>query len=331
MKILMASPEPPASDYGNGVTARRWAEILRELGHDVRISLGHDGGDYDALVALHAGRSADCIRRFAAERPAAPVVIGLTGTDLYPDFATSGVDPAVLDLATRFVTLQSHGVRQLPLALRPRARVITQSLPGFTGAPPRTDCFEVAFLAHVRPVKDPLLPATAVRLLPADSRITLTHAGGARDEESLRAVAAEAAGNPRYQWLGALPRAEALAVLARSRLLVLASRHEGGANVVTEALALGVPVVSTRIPGSTGLLGEDYPGYFPVGDADALAVVLDAAEHNRDGLYDRLRNHCGTLRHLAEPDREKDAWAELWAELSTDRPTPTGLARRGNQ
>lgn len=329
MKILMASPEPPASDFGNGVTARRWAAILRELGHDVHISLGYEGGGYDALVALHAGRSAACIRRFAAEHPGAPIVIGLTGTDLYPDFATSGVDPAVLELADRFVTLQSHGVRQLPAVLRPRARVITQSLPPGAAAVPRTDCFEVAFLAHVRPVKDPLLPARAVRQLPADSRIVLTHAGGARDEASHREVAAEAADNPRYRWLGALPRAEALAVLARSRLLVLSSRHEGGANVVTEALALGVPVVSTHIAGSTGLLGDDYPGYFPVGDAGALAAALYAAERNSNGFYDRLKEHCGALRYLAEPGREKDAWTELWSELRAEQPSPTERVRRG--
>ncbi|CAG6394167.1 TIGR04348 family glycosyltransferase [Streptomyces cocklensis] len=329
MKILMASPEPPASDFGNGVTARRWAAILRELGHDVHISLGYEGGGYDALVALHAGRSAECIRRFAAEHPRAPIVIGLTGTDLYPDFATSGVDPAVLELADRFVTLQGHGVRQLPPALRPRARVITQSLPPGAEAAPRTDCFEVAFLAHVRPVKDPLLPARAVRQLPADSRIVLTHAGGARDEASQREVAAEAADNPRYEWLGALPRADALAVLARSRLLVLSSRHEGGANVVTEALALGVPVVSTHIAGSTGLLGDDYPGYFPVGDAGALAAALHAAERNSDGFYDRLKEHCGALRYLAEPGREKDAWTELWSELRAEQPSPTERVRRG--
>jgi putative glycosyltransferase (TIGR04348 family) len=328
MKIHMVSPEPPASDYGNGVTARRWAAMLRELGHDVHISLSHQDGGYDALVALHAGRSAESVRRFAAAHPGAPIVIGLTGTDLYPDFATSGVDPAVLELATRFVTLQSHGVQQLPPRLRPRARVITQSLPPVAAAEPRDGCFEVAFLAHVRPVKDPLLPARAVRLLPAGSRIVLTHAGGTRDEESRRAVAAEAAENPRYRWLGPLPRAEALAVLARSRLLVLSSRHEGGANVVTEALALGVPVVSTHIPGSTGLLGDDYPGYFPVGDAGALAAALHAAERNLDGFHDRLKKHCDALRFLAEPEREKHAWAELWAELRDERPSPLERVRR---
>lgn len=228
------------------------------------------------------------------------------------------MSPEVLGLGTRFVTLQAHGERNLPPQLRPRTRVITQSLPSRSVAaePPRPDRFDVAFLAHVRPVKDPLLPVRAVRLLPDGSRILISHAGGARDPESLARLTAQAAGDPRYRWLGALPRPEALALIGRSRLLILTSRHEGGANVVTEALALGVPVLSTRIPGSVGLLGEGYPGYFPVGDAEALAAALDAAEHNRGGFLDRLRTHCDALRFLADPDRERKAWAALLAELA---------------
>src|SRR2546429_1846144 len=124
--ILVASPEPEASDYGNGVTARRWADILRELGHDVRVAQRYDGGEYTALVALHARKSADAVPEFHADHPDVPIVIALTGTDLYPDLVTSGVDPAVLHRATRLVALQPYGVRQLPPELRERTRVITQ-------------------------------------------------------------------------------------------------------------------------------------------------------------------------------------------------------------
>ncbi|MGH3449840.1 MAG: glycosyltransferase, partial [Haloechinothrix sp.] len=253
--ILLVSPAPPASVHGNGVTAARWARILRALGHDVETAERYRGGHYSALVALHARKSADAIRAFHAEHPDAPVVIALTGTDLYPDLAGGGVDPAVLRIAGRLVVLQPHGLRQLDDELRSRAKVIIQSVPEIQPRPRRADIFEVAFLAHLRPVKDPLRAAAATRLLPPDSRIRLTHVGAGLDHDLAEHARVEAADNPRYEWLGELTRSDALNVLARSRLLVLTSHNEGGANVVSEALAAGVPVLSSAIPGSQGLLG----------------------------------------------------------------------------
>jgi putative glycosyltransferase (TIGR04348 family) len=333
--ILLTSPAAPDSVHGNGVTARRWADILGELGHRVRMSQGYpdDGAEYTALVALHAKKSADAVRRFRARQPDAPVVIALTGTDLYPDLRSTGVDPAVLATADRLVVLQRTGLAQLEPALRARARVIIQSVPPIPARPPgrwretpppgrwsetrprSTGTFDVALLAHLREVKDPLLVAAAARLLPASSTVRVRHLGAAMDEAIAAEAKAESAGNPRYEWLGPRPRDEALALLARSHLLVLTSRHEGGANVVSEALAAGVPVISSHIPGSIGLLGEDYPGYFPVGDAAALAGALDAAEHDRDGYYDVLRNRCAALRAIVEPARERQSWADLLTEL----------------
>jgi putative glycosyltransferase (TIGR04348 family) len=317
--ILLASPAPPDSLGGNGVTARRWATFLRGLGHEVELSEGYRAGDYDALLALHARKSAEAVRRFHADHPRAPVVIALTGTDLYPDLRTTGVDPEVLAIATRLILLQPLGLRQLDPAARERARVIVQSVPRIARRAPRGDRFEVAFLAHLRPVKDPLLPAAAVRELPAGSRILVTHMGAGLDAELAAAAAAESASSARYDWLGARPREDALALLGRSRLLVLTSRHEGGANVVSEALAAGLPVISSAIPGSAGLLGEDYPGYFPAGDAGALARVLDAAEHDRAGLYRALRDRCTALAPMVAPERESQAWAALLAELPLPR------------
>jgi putative glycosyltransferase (TIGR04348 family) len=318
--ILLVSPAPDGL-HGNGVTARRWAAILRELGRLVHLTRDYPGaGDHSAIIALHAGKSADAVRRFHADHPDAPVVVALTGTDLYPDLTTTGVDPEILRIATRLVVLQPRGLDQLDPATRAKAVVIIQSVPPIPPQPPRTDCFEVAFLAHVRPVKDPLRLAAAVRLLPPASRVRVSHAGEARDDALAAEATAEATDNPRYDWLGPLPREQALALLRRSRLLALTSLHEGGANVISEALAGGVPVIASKIPGSIGLLGPDYPGYFPPGDSAALAAALDAAEHDRDGYYTALREHCAPLRRLVAPAREKRAWADLLAELPL--PTP---------
>jgi glycosyltransferase involved in cell wall biosynthesis len=176
--------------------------------------------------------------------------------------------------------------------------------------------FSVALLAHLRPVKDPLLPARAARLLPASSLIEVRHAGTVIDPALGEHAAAEDRANPRYTWLGELPRDRAMELLAASKALVHPSRHEGGANVVSEALAAGVPVIATRIPGTIGILGPGYPGYFPAGDAAALAGLLIRAERNTCGLYDQLRHSCAALRPLTDPKRELMAWRQLLAELT---------------
>jgi putative glycosyltransferase (TIGR04348 family) len=320
--ILLVSPAAAGSTTGNGVTARRWAGFLRELGHQVELSREYRGGSYDALIALHARKSADAIRGFRADHPGAPVVLALTGTDLYPDLATAGVDPKVLAMADRLVLLQPRGLDQLDPASREKSLVIVQSVPPIQRKPPRAGCFEVAFLAHLRPVKDPLRPAEAVRELPAGSRIRVTHLGEAQDAELGAAAAAESAANPRYDWLGPKPREDALDLLARSRLLVLTSWHEGGANVISEALAARLPIVCSAIPGSIGLLGEDYPGYFPAGDSSALGRALYDAERDSEGYYGALRDHCAALASLVGPERERRAWAGLLAGLA--RPAGQG-------
>lgn len=314
--IALVTPVPPDSPHGNGVTARRWADLLRRLGHTVTVSQQHAGGGYDLLVALHARKSAEAVRSARAADPYAPIVLALTGTDLYPDLETAGVAPDVLACADRLVLLQPHGLQQLPGTLRERARVIMQSADRIPPEPPRPECFEVAFLAHVRPVKDPLRPAAAARALPEASRVQVTHVGESRDEDLAAAAAAENMHNPRYTWLGPRPREEALGILARSRALLLTSLHEGGANVISEALAAGVPVLSSRIPGSVALLGEDYPGYFPPGDTQALAGLLERAESDHTELYGRMREHWAARADLAEPAREQAAWARLLAELA---------------
>ena len=95
---------------------------------------------------------------------------------------------------------------------------------------------------------------------------------------------------------------------------MVTSRLEGGANVISEAIAAGVPVLSSRIDGSIGLLGPDYPGVFPVGDTDALAALLVRCE--RDAAFLRaLAERCVALRPLVDPARERASWRALLAEL----------------
>ena len=89
---------------------------------------------------------------------------------------------------------------------------------------------------------------------------------------------------------------------------------EGSSNVLSEALASGVPVVASKISGLMGTLGNRFTGYFPVGNTEKLRKLLLRAE--RDPVFYRsLKRHCEDLAHLVEPKRELDAWRRLLKEI----------------
>ena len=316
MKIRVVTPAPPRSSSGNRVTALRWARVIRDLGHTVAVQEDYRGESCDLLVALHARKSAGAVARFRDAHPKSPLVVALTGTDLYADERNGNDVARSLDLASRLVLLQSRALQKIPERVRPKARVIVQSAEAAPGPHRlRRKAFEVCQLAHLRPVKDPFRAAMAARLLPAESRVVLVHAGAAMEADLAARAANEAASNPRYQWVGDLPRWQALRLLARCRLMVLTSRLEGGPNALSEALAASVPVVCSKVDGSVGLLGEDYPGYFTVGDTHALAGLMRRAETDR-AFYAALVARCRAAAPQVEPARERRGWRELLRECA---------------
>ncbi len=315
MRLLIVTPAPKGSRKGNRITADRWVRLLRKLGHRVTTAEEFCDQACDVLIGLHARKSAASIRRYRAQRPTGRLVVVLTGTDLYHDLPQSRAAQRSIELADRLVVLQARAADALPRELQDKARVIVQSAIGPTSRPvPRKNAFEVCVVGHLRPVKDPFRTALAARRLPPESQISISHLGAALEPEMERGARDEMLRNPRYRWLGDLPHAQALRVLARSRLLVNSSKMEGGANAICEALACGVPVLSSRIAGSIGLLGDDYPGYFEVGDTLELAALLSRFETDA-AFRTRLKSRCRDLARIVEPKRERAAWQRLLAEL----------------
>jgi putative glycosyltransferase (TIGR04348 family) len=326
VKIGLVTPAPPRSLFGNRITAERWARILGELGHRVTVAGDYDGEPCDLLVALHARRSRAAVRAFRNRFPTAPTVLALTGTDLYRDMRRSASARASVEMATRLVVLQPKALDELGAEARRKARVILQSVspprPGAAPKPARATTFDVCVIGHLRYVKDPFRAAMASRLLPDSSRIRIVHVGSAMTDAMDRRARAEAARNPRYVWLGERSPSEVWRTLASSRVCVLSSRMEGGANAIGEAIVAGTPVVASRISGNVGLLGESYPAYFEVGDTAALAELLGRAETDRAYLDD-LAARCAALAPCFDPAREAAAWKELLDELET-RPHAEG-------
>jgi putative glycosyltransferase (TIGR04348 family) len=273
----------------------------------------------DALIALHAVKSATVVADFKRQFPNRPVLVTLTGTDVFQDGTTADVLHETLRVSDRILALQNHMASAVPTEHQHKVRVIFQSFtPPHSLPAPKTDVFEVCMLGHLRDVKDPFLAARAVRNLPETSRIKVVHVGGALEPEYAERAKREQATNPRYQWLGELPRTEAVLTLARCRLLVMSSKSEGGPSAVSEAVACGVPVLSTPTSGVVGLLGEDYTGYFPVGDCGALKTLLLRCESD-PAFLNELKQGCNAVRPLTDPETERQAWAMLLAELDISR------------
>jgi putative glycosyltransferase (TIGR04348 family) len=316
LSATIVTPAVAKSRSGNRVTALRWAKRLRELGWRVDIAEQWDGSPRDMLIALHALRSHPSIARHAATYPNQPRVVALTGTDIYADpIAPDAL--ASIDMADRIVVLQPEALTRLPAAACSKARVIRQSAtaPATKQRISAAGALQVVVLGHLREVKDPLLAAHAAAMLPAASAVRIFHLGAAPSAAwRSRAERAMAAAGGRWQWLGEKPRLEALRILAGSDACVLTSVSEGGANVVTEAIACGVPVLSTRIDGSVGILGADHPGYFATGDATGLADLLVRWELDAE-LRRALHARSLRLRPIVEPTHEADAWREMLSEL----------------
>jgi putative glycosyltransferase (TIGR04348 family) len=320
MHIYLACPAPPGSRKGNRVTAERWAGLLRGLGHRVTIGQEYGGGPHDLLIALHARRSYPAVRRFRQLHPDRPLVVALTGTDLYRDLRTSRHAWQALGLADRVVALQRRAPDELPRGVRAKTRILYQSAEPTPDPPARNrTTFDVCVLGHLRHEKDPFRAALALRRLPADGRLRVFQAGQALSPALAERARALMEREPRYRWLGEVPRGRARRLLAGSHLLVISSRMEGGANVVSEALVDGVPVLASRIPGNVGMLGAGYPGYFPVGDTGALArLLLRAGSEPR--FYGRLSAWCARLKMRFEPARERAGWEALLQELAPAGP-----------
>lgn len=268
------------------------------------------------MVAIHAWRSAEAIRRFKARYPDRPLILQLSGTDIYQyiteDHATV---LRAMALADSLVALNSVAWRVVPKRFRHKLRVIFQSAP--KSARPRCPSkrrVEVSVIGHLRDVKDPLRAAAAARLLPPSSRIRIVHIGRAYTAEWAARAKAEMAANPRYVWRDDVPRAAVQTLLRRSHAMVLSSRSEGGANVISEAIVAGVPILASRMDGNVGLLGAEYPGYFPLGDTAALARLLRRIE-NDPSFVAALRRALARRAPLFKPEREVAAWKKLLAEL----------------
>jgi putative glycosyltransferase (TIGR04348 family) len=314
-RVTIVSPALAESNNGNWHTASRWQRFLAPVATTSVAGEWRDGDEADLLIALHARRSADSVARWREHRPDAPLVLVLTGTDLYRDLDHDPCARHSVECASRIVVLQEAGLLRLDARARTKAIVIVQSAQALKAAH-TPDAPDFVVVGHLRDEKDPETLMRAARLLARDGRASpkIAHIGDALDRALADAARATMLDCPSYRWLGPLSHTAARRAIASARALVHPSRIEGGANVVIEAVRSGVPVLASAIDGNVGLLGADYDGYFAVGDAAALAALM------RRFLADEafalhLAAQCDGREPLFRPAAERNAVRALVLDL----------------
>jgi putative glycosyltransferase (TIGR04348 family) len=311
--LLVVTPYLASANNGNWRTATRWARLLSAhyrvivQAADVPVT-GADRDDAIAMIALHARRSRPAIAAWKQARPDRALIVALTGTDLYKDLPAGDTDTreSIAD-ADRLIVLQGDAPKFVPQVDRGKIDVVFQSARALVPWPSkRKDRLHCLLVAHLRPEKDPATVFAAWRALPSELPIFLTIIGDALDAALGDAARALAGIDPRVRWPGPRSHARTRQAIKRAHLLLCPSRMEGGANVVVEAVTAGTPVIGSRVSGNVGMLGDDYRGYFPVGEAAALAALLARVWRN-PALYTALSSECLRRSVFFTPKAERAA------------------------
>jgi putative glycosyltransferase (TIGR04348 family) len=306
--VVIISPALQDANNGNWQTAQRWARMLSRR-YRTRILKHWDGlaeGDEsdEVMLALHARRSFDSIAAWHAKRGPKGLIVALTGTDLYRDIQTDTNAQASLDAAKHLIVLQELGATQLPAKHRIKTITIFQSTGTRKTLPKTAKHLNAVMVGHLRDEKMPQTLFQAARLLREDSDIRITHIGAGLDEHLAQAAIETEAICAGYTWSKGLKHSQTLAKIQRAHILVHTSKMEGGAHVVMEAVCSGTPVIASRMDGNVGMLGGDYAGYFPVGDAAALASMLRRCK-NEPAFLDQLKAQCALRAPLFSPASEQ--------------------------
>ncbi len=308
-QVTIITPYLAASNNGNWHTAARWTRHLSPA-YRVGVEQSWAGGTADLMIALHARRSAESIQKFAASHPDRPLIVVLTGTDLYRDLATEREARRSLQLASALVVLNELGPRRLPRDVRHKAHVILQSARQLSPGRCLQRRLTIAVVGHLRNEKNPQLVWTLLRKLPADLPVRIRHVGAPLDAALGSEAARVSAADPRYQWLGGLTRSRARQVMRTSHLLLHPSNMEGGAQAVIEAIRSHTAVIASGIDGNAGLLGEDYPGLFTENDVEAAGALIVRAAHQPRFLR-QLQSRCEKRAPLFAPERERSRLLRL--------------------
>jgi putative glycosyltransferase (TIGR04348 family) len=314
--ISLVRPFSTVKHIGEEHTAGRWANILRQLGHKVHEQMHWSEEACDMMIAIHARKSASAIRAFRQTYPDKPLLLIMTGTDLYQDLPDDVEAQESLELADRLIVLQAEGMKALPEKYHAKTRIIYQSAVPLKPLKSSSYLFNILLVGHLRQEKDPFCLPRALHFLSDKSEIRVAHYGRALSREMALQAKVWQKEDSRYQWFGYKSPAFVRQKMRQADLLVHSSLLEGGANAICEAIQTDLPIIASAVPGNIGMLGADYPGFFPVQNPQALADKIRKALTDKI-FYQALQQAVQARQSFCSPAREKAAIDNLLREFST--------------
>lgn len=343
--VRVLTPFGAASGMGNWRTAQRYAQMLRSSGisasifepHQIEDACMPTGGRTVAIV-LNAARSSASIERFV--QAGLPVMTVLTGTDLYGQLSvTNQASPGyqhtekALQQSDLILTLQPAAreevMRRWP-ELSSRVYCLLQNAaPRAQHAPSvslKSKTIRFLIAAHIRPEKDPVTAFLAFqRAFPEGWAqrddggrvpVRLIHVGGHKDRMLADELIRLGTQDSGILLEGPLTHAETLRLMTHVHALIQPSISEGGALVVPEAIACGLPVIASDIPAHRGQLGAGYSGLFEPRNIEALAQMMRAFIADA-GFRQTLAQETAALAPiLAAPAHERSELVKLVRELA---------------
>jgi glycosyltransferase involved in cell wall biosynthesis len=198
---------------------------------------------------------------------------------------------------------------------------LEEFLPAAGGGPARVagEPLRILSIANLLPVKNPRLLVEALRCLPPG--VTLDLLGDGPQRALIAAAAQEVGGERRVRLHGWVPHTGIMEHYRRADVFALASWHEDQCAAVQEALAAGLPVVSTAVGISRDAITDGHNGScVPPGDARAFAAALEPYLADAD-----LRHGAGrSSRAYAEAHLDRNRLAQRLVEVYRG---PSGVRR----
>lgn len=223
-------------------------------------------------------------------------------------------DMAAIGLPRERITIHRTGLDRA--MFRPRDRSGSRAKYGLPSEGPVLAC-----VGALIPRKGQAYVIDAMPLIP-EAQLVL--AGTGPDEAMLRARAARLGVEARVRFVGPVPHGDLPVLLSAADVMVMPSSSEGLANAWIEALACGVPVVTTPIPGALELITKPAFGRFARRDGAEIASAVSA-------LLARPPKQADVLRAVEAYSWEENA-AQLvayWQRLSA-LDASSGQARLGS-